>query len=115
MAAAVIAVSAMREAPEPVEWVLVDASPMNWIDATAIQRLRAAEPAERGLTLGVARAKLSLGHALDPGWVAQRLASTGLRRSPTLEAAMNAFLKRKLAGPPPGRNEDFTPRTPPSR
>ena len=69
----------------PVEWVVVDASPINWIDATAVQRLDElqSELAERGLTLGVARAKLSLGRAFDPGRVAQRLASTGSRRFPT--------------------------------
>jgi len=54
------------------------------------------ELAARGITLGVARAKLSLGRAFDPDWVSQRLASRGLRRFPTLKAAINAFTKRKL-------------------
>ena len=92
-------VSAMSAAPEPVEWVVVDASPISWIDATAVQRLDdlQSDLAERGLTHAASPgAKLSLGRAFDPGWVAQRLASTGLRRLPTLKAAINAFLERKL-------------------
>jgi MFS superfamily sulfate permease-like transporter len=82
----------------PVEWVIVDASPINWIDATAVQCLDElhGELAARGITLGGARAKLSLGRAFDPSWVSQRLAATGLRRFPTLKAAVRAFERHKL-------------------
>ena len=82
-----------------VEWVIVDASPINWIDATAVQHLDELqrELAAQEITLGVARAKLSLGRAFDPSWVSQRLAATGLGRFPTLKAAVNAFNKHKLA------------------
>ncbi len=81
----------------PVEWVIVDASPINWIDATAVQRLDElrGEMAAQGIVLGVARAKLSLLRAFDPSWVSQRLAATGLRRFPTLKAAVSAFQKRR--------------------
>jgi hypothetical protein len=77
---------------------VVDASPINGIEAIAVQRLDElqSELVERELTPGVARARLSLCRAFDPGWVAQQLASKGLRRSPTLKAARNAFSKRKL-------------------
>jgi MFS superfamily sulfate permease-like transporter len=85
-----------------VEWVIVDASPINWIDATALQRLDELhrELAEQGITLGVAHAKLSLGRAFDPSWVTRRLTATGLRRFPTLKAAVRAFEHHKLGVDP---------------
>ena len=81
-----------------MEWVIVDASPINWVDATAVQRLDElqSELAAQGITFGVARAKLSLGRAFDPSWLSQRLAATGLRRFPTLKAAVRAFEHHKL-------------------
>ena len=90
--------AAIQTSKTLVEWVIVDASPINWIDATAIQRLDElqSELAARGITLGVARAKLSLGRAFDPSWVSQRRAATGLPRFPTLKAAVSAFNKHKL-------------------
>jgi sulfate permease, SulP family len=90
--------AAIQASKTPVEWVIVDASPINWIDATAVQRLDGlqSELAARGITLGVARAKLSLGRAFDPSWVSQRLAATGLHRFPTLKAAVRAFERQKL-------------------
>jgi MFS superfamily sulfate permease-like transporter len=90
--------AAIEASKTPVEWVIVDASPINWIDATAVQHLDElqSELAAQGITRGVARAKLSLGRAFDPSWLSQRLAATGLRRFPTLKAAINAFNKHKL-------------------
>ena len=44
------------------------------------------------------RARLSLNRAFNPSWVAQRLAATGLRRFPTLKAAVHAF-ERRATGP----------------
>jgi SulP family sulfate permease len=89
--------AAIEASKTPVEWVIVDASPINWIDATAVQHLDdlQSELAAQGITLGVARAKLSLGRAFDRSWVSQRLAATGLRRFPTPKAAVNAFNKHK--------------------
>jgi MFS superfamily sulfate permease-like transporter len=90
--------AAIAASRTPVEWVVVDASPINWIDATALQRIDElrSELAGREITLGVARARLSLGRAFDPNWVSGRLAATGLRRFPTVKAAVSAFTKRKL-------------------
>jgi MFS superfamily sulfate permease-like transporter len=89
--------AAIEASKTPVEWVIVDASPINWIDATGVQHLDELQSglAAQGITLGVARAKLSLGRAFDPSWVSQRLAATGLRRFPTPKAAVNAFNKHK--------------------
>ena len=90
--------AAIEASKAPVEWVIVDASPINWVDATAVQRLDElhSELAARGITLGVARAKLSLNRAFDPRWVSQRLAATQQRRFPTLKAAVRAFERYKL-------------------
>jgi high affinity sulfate transporter 1 len=90
--------AAIAASKTPVAWVVVDASPINWVDATAVQRLDElqSELAAQGITFGVARAKLSLGRAFDLSWVSQRLAATGLRRFPTLKAAVRAFEHHKL-------------------
>jgi MFS superfamily sulfate permease-like transporter len=91
--------AAIARSKTPVEWVVVDASPVNWIDATALQRLDElqSELAARGVTLGVARAKRSLGRAFNPSWVAQRPAATEFRLFPTLKTAVHAFERRKPA------------------
>jgi high affinity sulfate transporter 1 len=95
--------SAIAASKSPVEWIIVDASPINWIDATALQRLEELrnELAARGITFGIARAKLSLNRAFNPSWVAQRLPAMGFHRFPTLKTAVHAFQRHKLdAGPP---------------
>ena len=85
--------AAIEAAKTPVEWVIVDASPINWIDATALQRLDElhGELAARGITLGVARARLSLGRAFDRRWVSQRLAATGIAQVPDAEGCGACF------------------------
>jgi SulP family sulfate permease len=89
--------AAIQGCKTPVEWVVVDASPVNWIDATALQRLDElrAELAARGIMLGIARARHSLNRAFNPTWVAQRLLAMDLRRFPTLKAAVHAFQRHK--------------------
>jgi high affinity sulfate transporter 1 len=90
--------SAIAASKTPVEWVIVDASPINWIDATALRRLDElhTELAAREIMFGVARARLSLNRPFNPSWVAQRRPAMNLRRFPTLKAALRAFEKRKL-------------------
>jgi high affinity sulfate transporter 1 len=92
--------AAIQASQAPVKWVIVDASPINWIDATALQRLDElhSELAAQGIMLGVARARLSLNRAFNPRWVAQRLPATGFRRFPTLRAAVRAFEDQKRGG-----------------
>lgn len=82
---------AMRGAAAPVDWVVVDLSPVNVVDATALQRfdeLREQLAAE-GVTLGIARAKRQLGHAFDGHWLAARVGRTVAY--PTLRSAIRAF------------------------
>jgi MFS superfamily sulfate permease-like transporter len=89
--------AAIRGSKTPVEWVVVDASPVNWLDATALQCLEElrSELAARDITLAVARARLSLNRAFNPSWVAQRLPAVELRRFPTLRAAVHGFEHRE--------------------
>jgi SulP family sulfate permease len=88
--------AAIDAAKTPVEWVILDASPINWIDATALQHLEEmrSELAAQGIMLGIARARLSLNRAFNPSWVAQQ-APMGFRRFPTLKAALHAFERYK--------------------
>jgi MFS superfamily sulfate permease-like transporter len=89
--------AAIQAARTPVEWVILDASPINWIDATAVAHLNElrSELAAQGIVFGVARVRLSLNRAFNPGWVAQRAAATRFPRFPTLKAALHAFERRK--------------------
>jgi hypothetical protein len=83
---------AIRAAKSPVEWVILDASPINWIDATALQHFD--ELAAWGIVFGIARASLSLNRASNLRWLAQRRAAMGFRGSPTLKAAAHTFERR---------------------
>jgi high affinity sulfate transporter 1 len=88
--------AAIRAAKPTVEWVILDASPINWIDATALQRLDElrSELAAQGIVFDIARAKLSLNRAFNPSWIARRPEATEFRRFPTLKAAVHAFERR---------------------
>jgi sulfate permease, SulP family len=91
--------AAIARSRAPVEWVVVDASPVNWIDATALQRLEElrGELAAEGITLAFARVKQSLSRAFNPRWIAQRRSAMGFRSFPTLKTAIRAFERQKLA------------------
>jgi high affinity sulfate transporter 1 len=85
---------AIREASAPVEWVLVDASPINVVDYTSLEKLYnlREELADRGIVLAYARVKQSLALFFRPRWV------KGLHivapMFPTIESAVQAFQQR---------------------
>jgi MFS superfamily sulfate permease-like transporter len=91
--------AAIRAAKTPVDWVILDASPINWIDATAVEHLDELrrELAGQGIVFGIARARLSLNRAFNPSWIAQRSDAMEFRRFPTLKAAVHAFERRNAA------------------
>jgi MFS superfamily sulfate permease-like transporter len=91
--------AAIGAAKTPVEWVILDASPINWIDATAVGHLDQLrrELAVRGIVFGIARARLSLNRAFNPSWIARRPAAMAFPRFPTLKAAVHAFERRSAA------------------
>jgi MFS superfamily sulfate permease-like transporter len=90
--------AAIRAAKTPVEWVILDASPINWIDATAVEHLDElrSELAAQGIIFGIARTRLSLNRAFNPSWLAQRPAAMAFARFPTLKAAVHAFERRNM-------------------
>jgi MFS superfamily sulfate permease-like transporter len=89
--------AAIRQCAAPVRWVIVDLSPVNLVDATAVQRfgeLRE-ELAAQGITLGVARAKRQLGRAFEQPWLAENQAR--IPAFPTIRAAIEAFERSATA------------------
>jgi high affinity sulfate transporter 1 len=91
---------AIQRSEGPVAWVVVDASSINLVDATAAQRvaeLRAALAAQ-GIELAVARAKRQLRRYFDPRWVERRGGPFAGARFPTLKSAVRAFDDAQAAG-----------------
>lgn len=85
--------AAIAASPTPVSWVVVDASPVNWIDASALQYVWElhAELAARGITLGFAGVKQSLRRPFNPGWARSRISESPIALFATLAAAVAAF------------------------
>ena len=85
--------SAIAASSTPVSWVIVDASPANWVDATALQRVWALhrDLASRGITLGFAGVRMSLRRTFNEGWVRHRLSESSIAEFPTLGTATIAF------------------------
>jgi high affinity sulfate transporter 1 len=80
----------------PVEWVVVDASPINVIDSTALKQVEQLidELAARGIVFAVARRKHAVKHLFEASWVDVRRELTDAYNYPTLTSAVNAFHKR---------------------
>ena len=91
---------AIRRAATPVAWVIVDLSPVNFVDATAVQRfdeLRE-ELTAQGVTLVLARVKRQLGGIFQAPWLEQRRSATAALTFPTLRSAVQAFEEASAAG-----------------
>ncbi len=89
--------AAIAASTTPVKWVIVDASPVNIIDLTALQKVDELreELAARGITFVAARVKLSLLRFFKPDWAkTRREGDQGTHTFPTLKAAIQAFEKR---------------------
>lgn len=80
----------------PVEWVVIDLSPVNVIDVTAVRKFdeMTEELAARGILLGTARHKRSIERGFDSKWLDARREILKNRAFPTLRSAMTAFEKR---------------------
>lgn len=87
---------AVSEAKDPVEWIVMDVSPINVVDFTAIQALDELreELAAQGITLCVARPKGQLERFFRPDWASERMDAASANIHPTLRSAMQAFEKR---------------------
>jgi len=88
---------------EPVEWIVVDASSVNVVDATAIQKIDELreELAEQGIVLAYARVKVSLERNFEVDWVKKRRMRYGQYVFHTLKGAVHAFNQRDRQGAEP--------------
>jgi len=82
----------------PVEWVVVDASSVNFVDITALHKLRDLrdELEAREIKLVFARVKSSLWRFFDAEWLAANLRYRHDQRHHTLTSAVEAFKHWKL-------------------
>jgi MFS superfamily sulfate permease-like transporter len=92
--------AAIAASKTPVEWVIVDASPVNIVDLTALQKVDELreELAARGIVFAVARAKLSPLRFFQADWATKRREQHGTLTFPTLKSAINAFQNRGKQG-----------------
>ena len=76
--------------------MLIDASPINVIDYTALQKLDELreELRARGITLAYARVKQSLHRFFRSDWVTEREQAEGRLVFPTVRSAIDAFERR---------------------
>jgi high affinity sulfate transporter 1 len=89
--------NAVAKSPTPIEWIVVDASPINTIDITALHKLRdlREELEGRGISLGFAHVKQSLWRCFHSSWIADALQSGKAPTFATLKSAIEAFKQRE--------------------
>jgi high affinity sulfate transporter 1 len=85
-------------AETPVEWVVVDASSVNVVDITAVQKVDELreELAARGIKFVSARVKQSLLRYFREDWGAGRKQANAIYRYDTLKSAVKAFNNRDI-------------------
>ena len=88
--------AAIAASETPVEWVVVDASPINVTDSTALKQVEQLidELAARGIVFAVARRKHAVRRLFEASWVDVRRELTDEYNYPTLTSAVNAFNAR---------------------
>jgi high affinity sulfate transporter 1 len=90
--------AAIAAAESPVEWLVIDASSINVVDITAVQKVDELreELAARGIRLVSARVKQSLLKYFKQDWGAMRMEANAIYRHDTLKSAVRAFNNRDL-------------------
>jgi len=88
----------------PVEWVVVDASSINVVDITALQKIDELreELAAQGIVLAVARAKRNLMKFFNHDWGMKRREFHARYHFDTIKSAVRAFNNRVDEGVSPG-------------
>lgn len=91
----------IAQSSTPVEWIVIDASPVNDIDITALHKLRdlREELAGRGIELKYARVKHSLWKYFHSHWVADNLQFNQVSTLDSLASAIEAFEHREQQRP----------------
>ena len=89
----------IAESETPIEWVVVDASPINILDVTAVEKVGELrdELAAQGVVLAFARAKRSLARFFTGGWFDQVREANTAHNFTTVRAAVIAFRKHRKA------------------
>ena len=92
---------AVAASETPVEWVVLDASPVNYIDVTGITKIDELreEMALRGVRFVTATARDHMGRYFDKSWVEKRKERFSGHRFPTINSAVKAFEESKRKGP----------------
>jgi high affinity sulfate transporter 1 len=85
--------AAITASRTPVEWVVVDASPINVIDSTALKQVEQLIDAlaARGIVFAVARRKHAVKRLFEASWVDVRRELADEYNYPTLTSAVDAF------------------------
>jgi high affinity sulfate transporter 1 len=88
--------AAVNASETPVEWMVLDASSVNIVDSTAIQKIDQLREqlAARGIELAVACKKPNVGRFFEGSWVDVRWENVENRNFPTLKSAIRAFKSR---------------------
>jgi len=88
---------AIAKSRTPIEWVIIDAGPINVVDITALQNLKdlIEDFESQGITLRFARVKQSLWNYFDSSWVASHQKLKKRTRYDTLTSAVEAFKQRE--------------------
>ncbi len=91
--------AAIAESEVPVEWVVVDASPVNIVDSTALKKVEQLidELAARGIVFAVANRKHAVGRLFDASWMDVHRRLTEEHSYPTLKSAVKAFNARSVS------------------
>lgn len=86
----------IANSPGEIQWVIVDASPINFIDITALHTLRELreELEGQGIRLVFVRVKRSLLNFFNASWIAEQSSSNSVFWSMTLAAAVETFEQR---------------------
>jgi high affinity sulfate transporter 1 len=96
--------SVIAASETPVEWVVVDASPINVVDFTAVQKFQElrAEFGARGIFLATARVKRNLDRFFKEDWIREQRDAYREYRFVTVKSAVRAFNMRKREIPNDG-------------
>jgi high affinity sulfate transporter 1 len=88
--------AAIAASDTPVEWVVIDASPVNVVDVTALKKIDdlREELQARGILLAIAREKPVIKKFFEGKWVDTRRELIREYSFPTLKSAVHAFNRR---------------------
>ncbi len=97
----------VASASTPVQWLVLDASSINYVDVTAIQKVEelAEELAARGVRTVVVNLKRHVLRPFEQEWVRERLERSAADVFPTIKTATRAFEQSRQQPPAPDSSE----------